>query len=70
MGVEDVGKVPPVLVSNLKDQMLIALVKRAVDDDGVLLIPVAEVDDTGQDLMHVMCDVENRNFVLTITAKS
>ena len=38
------------MLDDFKDQLLIVLVKRLAKD-GVLEVPVAEVDDTGQDLL-------------------
>ena len=38
------------MLDDFKDQLLIALVKRLAKD-GVLEVPVAEVDATGQDLL-------------------
>lgn len=39
------------LIDDLKDQLLIVLLKRLQDKDGKVSIPVAEVDDTGKDLV-------------------
>ena len=39
------------VIDDFKDQLLIVLIKRLADKDGKLVIPVAEVDDTGQDML-------------------
>jgi hypothetical protein len=39
------------LMENFRDQLLIVLIKRLADKDGKLVIPVAETDDTGGDLL-------------------
>lgn len=38
-------------MENFRDQLLIVLIKRLADKDGKLVIPVAETDDTGNDLL-------------------
>ncbi len=39
------------VMDNFKDQLLIVLIKRLADNGGRLVIPVAETDNTGQDLL-------------------
>ncbi len=39
------------VLENFRDQLLIVLIKRLADKDGNLVIPVAETDDTGKDLL-------------------
>jgi hypothetical protein len=39
------------VMDDFKDQLLIVLIKRLADKDGKLVIPVAETDDTGGDLL-------------------
>lgn len=39
------------VMENFRDQLLIVLIKRLADKDGRLVIPVAETDDTAQDLL-------------------
>lgn len=39
------------VMENFRDQLLIVLIKRLADKDGKLMIPVAETDDTGGDLL-------------------
>ena len=54
------------LLDDFKDQLLVVLLKRLARD-GVVVIPVAEVDDTGQDL--VSFQVVSREFRFTIGKK-
>ena len=53
-------------LDDLKDQMLIVLVKRL---GGKVVLPVAEVDDTSGDLLDFRID-ENRNFIFEARKKS
>lgn len=39
------------VMEDFRDQLLIVLIKRLADKDGNLVIPVAETDDTGGDLL-------------------
>lgn len=39
------------LLEAFKEQLLIVFLKRVADDKGRFVIPVSEVDDTGQDLL-------------------
>ena len=39
------------VMDDFKDQLLIVLIKRLADKDGRLVIPVAETDDTGGNLL-------------------
>ena len=39
------------VMENFRDQLLIVLIKRLADKDGRVVIPVAETDDTGGDLL-------------------
>ena len=39
------------LLDNMKDQLIIVLMKRLADKEGRLSIPCAEIDDTGDDLL-------------------
>lgn len=54
------------VIDSLKDQLLIVFLKRL---GGQLSMPVAEVDDTGQDLLEFRID-EHRVFHFTIRKKS
>jgi hypothetical protein len=51
----------------LKEQFLICFVKRA---GGKVVMPVAEVDDTSQDIMRLQVDTIAREFTLIIEKKS
>lgn len=53
------------VIDNFKDQLLIVLLKRL---GGKVSIPVAEVDDTGMDI--VSMSVENRTFHFEVGKKS
>lgn len=39
------------VMEDFRDQLLIVLIKRLADKDGNLVLPVAEVDNTGRDLL-------------------
>jgi hypothetical protein len=39
------------VMEDFRDQLLIVLIKRLADDKGQLVIPVAETDDTGRDVL-------------------
>jgi hypothetical protein len=39
------------IIDDFKEQLLIVLLKRLVDANGKIVIPVKEVDDTGGDLV-------------------
>jgi len=54
------------VIDDLKDQLLIVFLKRL---GGKVSIPVAEVDDTGQDLLEFRID-ENRVFHFEARKKS
>lgn len=54
-------------IQRLKDQLLICLVKRA---GGRVELPVAEVDDTSQDILSMEVDHSFRSFTLTASKKS
>ena len=51
----------------MKGQLIVALVKRA---GGSLDIPVAEVDNTGQDILYMSVDQEKRVFHFEVRKKS
>lgn len=55
------------LIDELKNQLLITLIKRA---GGAVEIPVSEVDDTGQDLLNMRVDPDKRLFYFSISKKS
>lgn len=55
------------LLDDFKDQLIIVLLKRLAKD-GAVVIPVAEVDDTAQDL--VSFQVVDRNFRFRVGKKS
>lgn len=54
-------------LDDFKDQLLIVFLKRL---GGKVSIPVAEVDDTGQDLFAFRLDAENRIFHFETRKKS
>ena len=57
--------------SRLKDQMLIVMMKRLLNNQiGVLEFPVAEVDDTGQWTCLLKMDHDRRTFVFQLNKKS
>jgi len=58
------------VLDNFKDQLIIVLMKRLKEKYGDdLVFPVAEVDDTGQDLLAFRIDAA-RNFVFSLEKKS
>ena len=56
------------MLDDFKDQLLIVLVKRLARD-GVLEVPVAEVDDTGQDLLAFALRERNTVFRFELRKK-
>lgn len=58
------------LLDDFKDQLLLVLMKRLVGRDGVLEIPVAEVDDTGGDLLAFSVDPDTKVFHFELRRKS
>lgn len=56
------------VLDDFKDQLLIVLLKRCADADGNVAIPVAETDDTGQDM--VVFRVVDRVFHFEVRRKS
>ena len=55
------------LLDDLKEQLLIVFLKRL---GGTADVPVAEVDDTGQDNFAFLLDTEKRMFHFEIRRKS
>lgn len=45
------GDLHPEVLDSLKDQLIIVLLKRLQDKDGRVTIPLAEMDDTGNDIL-------------------
>ena len=70
MSPENLDRIPPIMLRNLKDQMLITLMKKLMDANGILKIAVDDVDDTEQDYLIMECDTEKRVFILTIGKKN
>jgi hypothetical protein len=54
-------------IEALKNQLLIVLVKRL---GGKIDIPVAEIDDTSQDLLLMQLNPDKRRFEFSISKKS
>lgn len=57
------------LLDDMKDQLIIVLMKRLVDDNGKLQIPCDEIDDTGSDTLSFRVD-EDRVFHFQMGKKS
>jgi hypothetical protein len=57
------------LMGNMKDQLLIALIKRLADEKGELTIPVTEVDDTWCAMIQIEVSVE-KAFKFKVLKKS
>lgn len=55
------------VLDDFKDQLLIVLLKRLAKDGAPVVIPVAEVDDTGQDV--VRFSVVDREFRFVVGKK-
>ncbi|MBO0715966.1 MAG: hypothetical protein J2P55_01345 [Rhizobiales bacterium] len=49
--VRDVAPEHAAVLDDFKDQLLIVLMKRLADKDGVVKIPIKEADDTGRDVL-------------------
>ena len=64
----DLGPEHAAALDNLKDQLLIVFLKRLAAKGDVLRFPVAEVDDTGMDLLSFAID--GTDFVFTLGRKS
>lgn len=57
------------VLDNFKDQLLLVFLKRLKNVYGdSLVFPVAETDDTGQDMLAFK--IEDRNFVFVLEKKS
>lgn len=56
----------PEMIRQLKDQLLIVLVKR---NGGIVDMPVSEVDATGQDLLNIDINAKLRTFRITLARK-
>lgn len=54
------------LIDNMKDQLLIAFLKRL---GGEIVMPVSEVDATGDSLFAFRIDFEKRNFHFELRKK-
>lgn len=57
------------LMSEMKEQLIIVLMKRLVDKDGWLRIPIEEVDGTGGDLLSFSVDFDSRIFEFHLSKK-
>lgn len=55
------------VMDDFKDQLLIVLMKRLQKLSGPVSIPVAECDDTGQDLLAL--SITDRTFHFTLSKK-
>lgn len=57
------------LIEDLRDQLLIVLIKRLASD-GKLAIPIAEIDDTSSDMLAFSLDLEKRLINFELRRKS
>jgi len=57
-----------VAIDAMKDQLIIALMKRLVNSENKLIIPIAEVDDTGCEMLSM--ELDRPNFIFEIVLKS
>lgn len=62
--------VPSPMDAIIKDQILIALLKRLADEKGNVVLPVDELDNTGQNIVEMEHDIHNRAFNFKIRKKS
>ena len=65
--VRDLAPEHAALIDDMKDQLLIAFLKRL---GGGVVMPIAELDDTGGDLFAFRIDYEKRNFHFELRKKS
>ena len=54
------------ILDDFKDQLLVVLIKRM---GGNITIPIAEADDTGNDLLAMAVDIENKEFKFEVQKK-
>ena len=57
------------VLDDLKDQLLIVLLKRLVDKNGELSVPVAEIDDIGKNTLAFTVDPDTRMLHFVIGKK-
>ena len=57
------------VLDDMKDQLLIVLMKRLADGNGVVRIPCAEIDATGGDLLSFRVE-DDRTFHFELSKKS
>ena len=57
-------------ISRFKEQMLIVFMKRHAGEDGRLVFPISEVDDTGQYMLYMEADPEAKTITMQLTKKS
>jgi hypothetical protein len=58
------------VMEELKEQLLIVFLKRLVDKNGELSVPIAEIDDTGQNTLAFSVNPDTRTFHFTLGKKS
>lgn len=58
------------LLENMRDQLIIALLKKLMDKDGNVAIPVEDVDNTGDSLVMFWVDQVTRTFHFEVRKKS
>lgn len=58
------------VLDNMKDQLLVVLMKRLANKNGEVDIPAAELDDTGSDLLVFSIDMAARTFHFQLSKKS
>ena len=57
------------ILDDMKDQLLIILMKRLAVE-GVVVIPLVEMDDTGQDTLAFRIDPVSKEFIFNLGRKS
>lgn len=65
--IRDLSPEHAAMLDDFKDQLLIVFLKRIQSLGGNLVFPVAEVDDTGRDMLAFR--IEDRTFHFTIERK-
>jgi len=58
------------LIDDFKDQLVIVLMKRLADKDGKVIIPLAEMDDTSQDMLGFKINPDTKAFHFILSKKS
>lgn len=58
------------VLDDFKDQLMIAMAKRLADSNGELVIPVKEIDGTGDTVLEFRIDQKLQKFIFQVRRKS